>query len=108
MYTPHPKRRSCDIFEIITTIIRKNQTNIGDHTQSLHFSTYSDILLERYAFYDALSDLPSKKWKNVAATPLGVLYMYHYRALTHTATKILALRASFEHFAPAPTSYTNL
>jgi hypothetical protein len=46
--------------------------------------------------------------KNVAATLLGVLCVYHYRALTHTATKILALRAFFEHFALVSTPYTNL
>jgi hypothetical protein len=47
-------------------------------------------------------------FKNVAATPLGVLYVHHYSALTHTATKILALRAFFEHFTPVSTPYSNL
>jgi hypothetical protein len=49
-----------------------------------------------------------KMGKNVAATPLGMLCVHHYRALTHTATKILALRAFFEHFAPVSTPYANL
>jgi hypothetical protein len=54
-----------------------------------------------------ISDNCCDYFKNVAATPLWMWCVQHYRALTHTATKILALRAFFEHLALHPIEILN-